>query len=77
VLNELDKEISTAAVGRHYGVNESTICYIEENEDVVSRGIKGSAAQGTNFLCAIMSSSSKRWRGPCVFVWKMRHRNGC
>jgi hypothetical protein len=35
--------MSIAAAGRHYGVNESMICYIKENEDKIWGSITASA----------------------------------
>jgi hypothetical protein len=35
--------MSIAAVGRHYGINESMICYIKKNEDKIWGSIKISA----------------------------------
>jgi len=35
--------MSIAADGRHYGVNESMICYIKKNEGKIRGSIKASA----------------------------------
>jgi hypothetical protein len=54
------------------------ILFIKKNEDKIRGSIKASAPSSAEFLVeVIVTHSSKRWKGPCVYGCKMRHRKGC
>jgi hypothetical protein len=41
----------TAAVGRHYGIHESTVNFIKKSEDTISGSIKASVQPSANVSC--------------------------
>uniref|UniRef100_UPI0035902E27 putative CENPB DNA-binding domain-containing protein 1 n=1 Tax=Myxine glutinosa TaxID=7769 RepID=UPI0035902E27 len=50
LLDWLSREDSAASVGRHYGVNESTVHEIRKNEKAISENISASAVSNTKVV---------------------------
>jgi hypothetical protein len=53
MLDMLNRGVTTAVVGRHYGISKSTICFIMKNEDI-SRSVKASVM----VICAVFKDST-------------------
>ena len=64
LLDMVKEGKSHAAVGRHYGVNESTVCYIEKNEKTIRSSVASSfLKKGMEFHVLLLVNNTGGRRG--------------
>jgi hypothetical protein len=76
VLNALEKAMSNAAV--YVTTVPMDGQFIRKSEYKVKGRTEATVISGATHSCVSHHTACpKRWKGQCVYDWKIRHRKGC